>query len=506
MQNEAKTLKEIPLFSYMGKRGKIIILSLLVITLITLIVMTFNAYKDNERIVYLKDIVLVLLLVSALSFIQYYFFQNIIKPIKNLHNNLKKVNSFENRVTSTANTSSGEEIDILVERINEALSTFNETKTKLVGDKKELETALTLMKYERKKLQSVLDCLPEALIVTNLSGNILYINSYAESLFRISRKDNCGKNIVDVLEKYDGVVNFLKEKRNSEKREIKYDIFLSDNGLKNERVFKAVYETVRNDNNKALGKALILIDNTQQAMADQMRNDFVSSVSHELRTPLTSIKAKAEMILDDEVEDKDMRIEFLNSIIDEVDRLGDLINNLLNISKIEVGSTVIEKSQVKLKKLLEDAYLMIEPQAAKKGIKLYKDIPEKLSASVELDKRLIQMAINNIAGNAIKYTQRGGSIFIEGEENENNVVITIRDTGIGIAEEDLPHIFEKFYRSNRKEVRACTGHGLGLSVVKQIVYLHGGEIFVESKIGEGSSFKITLPKVRGESFIKRKKI
>lgn len=495
--------KKISFLSYFGKRGKIIILSLLIVSLITLITMTFNAYKDNERIIYLKDVILVLLLVTALAFIQFYFFQNIIKPIKSLYNNLTRINSPETGEISSQEGASAEEIDILVEKINSALSNFDETKSRLVCDKKELETALSLMKYERKKLQTVLDCLPEALIVTNASGNILYINNYAENLFHITRKESSGKDIVNILRDFKSVLEFVEQNKEAERRRIKHDVILSSNGIKSERVFKTVYEIVRNENGRLLGKALILIDNTQQAMADKLRSDFVSSVSHELRTPLTSIKAKSEMMLDGEVEDKDMRIEFLNSIIEEVDRLGDLISNLLNISKIEVGSAVIEKTQVKLKKVLEDAYLMIEPQAAKKGIKLFKNIPEKLSSSVELDKRMIQMAINNIAGNAIKYTENGGSIFIEGEENESNVVINIRDTGIGIAEEDVPHIFDKFYRSNRKEVRACTGHGLGLSVVKQIVYLHGGEITFESKIGEGSCFKITLPKIRGESLIQR---
>ena len=496
MEKKLSFISGFSFLSYFGKRTKYIILALIIISILTLAFMTFNAYKNNKRVEYLKDVILVLLLVSALGFVQYYFLKNMVKPMQNLHQNLEEFVKTDTTTRDTGNGKGGKEIDDLIEHINSTIVSFDDAKKRLIADKTELELSLNMIAYERKRLQSVLDCLPEALIMTGSSGEILLINNIAETVFKLSKKEALGKNLESLI-KDSNLKKFLKKNEFSENRILIQEMEVESNGDGTKKTFKVIYDLVKNENGKVLGNALIFADNSQQKMADQMRNDFVSSVSHELRTPLTAIKSKAEMLLDGEIKERDTQIEFYNGIIEEVDRLSSLIENLLNISKIELGSALTNKSSVRIKKLLEDSFTMIEPIAIKKGITLRKNIPDRLSASIELDKQMIQMAINNLVGNAIKYTPEGGTIHLEGEEKEKEVIIHVKDTGIGIPEEDQPHIFEKFYRTNQKEVREKPGNGLGLSVVKQIVMLHGGEIKLESKLGEGTHFILALPKERG---------
>ncbi|OGL43252.1 MAG: hypothetical protein A2149_06640 [Candidatus Schekmanbacteria bacterium RBG_16_38_11] len=498
MEKKLSRISKFSFLSYFGKNSKYIVLALIIISILTLIFMTFNAYKDNKKIVYLKDIILTLLLVSALGFVQYYFLRNMVKPMQNLHQNLEEFVKTDKDLSNKdkENERENREIGKLIENINSTIISFDHAKKELLEDKTELELSFKMISYERKRLQSVLDCLPEALVVTGPSGEILFANNVAETIFKFSKKDVLGKTLKGLIND-SNLKGFVEKNELAENRVLVQEMEIGNNGEGIRKSFKVIYDLVKSENEKVLGNALILIDNSHQKMAEQMRNDFVSSVSHELRTPLTSIKSKVEMLLDEEVNDKDTQIEFYNGIIEEVDRLSNLIENLLNISKIELGSASVNKSSVRIKKLLEDSFLMIEPLANKKGVTLHKDIPDRLSASVELDKQMIQMAINNLVGNAIKYTPKGGEIYLEGEEKEKEVIIHVKDTGIGIPEEDQPHVFEKFFRSNQKEVRENPGNGLGLSVVKQIVMLHGGEIKLESKVGQGTHFTLTLPKERG---------
>jgi len=501
MGTRLSLISKFAFLSYFGKKSKYIILALIIISILTFILITFKDYKDNTKNLYLKDIILLFLLVFSWGFVQYYFLQNRIDAMKNLYQNLQK---FEQKqegsdiggraLSNNAKDKKG--FDELIENINSSIISFSQMRKRLLEEKAELELALNLMRYEGKRLQLVLDCLPEGLVVTGSSGEVLLVNTAAEAIFKFSRKDVLGKILKDLIGD-SSLKEFLEKNKCAESRISAQQMEIGSNGEDTKKSFKVVYDLVKNDNGKVLGNALILLDNSQQKIADQLRNDFVSSVSHELRTPLASIKSKIEMILDEEVKDKDTQIEFYNGIIEEVDRLSNLIENLLNISKIELGGAVVNKSAVRIKKLLEDVFAMIEPQADKKGVTLYKNIPERLSACIEVDKQMIQMAISNLVGNAIKYTPKGGAIYLEGEEREKEVIIHIRDTGIGIPEEDQPHIFEKFFRSNQKEVRENQGSGLGLSVVQQIVMLHGGEIKLQSKLGEGTHFTLILPKERG---------
>jgi signal transduction histidine kinase len=198
------------------------------------------------------------------------------------------------------------------------------------------------------------------------------------------------------------------------------------------------------------------------------------------------------MLLDDEISDENTKVEFYNTLNLEADRLTRLIENLLNLSKIEIGSLMIEKDLVKSLDFFEDIVRSIQSQAVSKRINLETIFPDKLTSLV-VDKELFRVAVLNILGNAIKYTPAGGTVTFQVEEEQGQMRIEIRDTGYGISEEELPHIFGKFFRSADKDIKQQTGNGLGLALCQEIMHLHQGEISVTSKKGEGSQFSLHMP-------------
>jgi two-component system phosphate regulon sensor histidine kinase PhoR len=204
------------------------------------------------------------------------------------------------------------------------------------------------------------------------------------------------------------------------------------------------------------------------------------------------MKSYVEMLMDGEVSDENTRDEFFNTISGETERLARLIDNLLNISKIEMGSLMLRQDLLKSRQFFEDVVKSIESQAMSKGIGLETVIPDKLS-DLRVDKDLFRVAVLNILSNAIKYTPSGGKVFFRVEEDDDVMKIEIEDSGYGISKEELPRIFEKFYRSSNKDIRRQTGSGLGLALSKEILALHNGEIQVTSRLGEGTSFSLLMP-------------
>ena len=224
-----------------------------------------------------------------------------------------------------------------------------------------------------------------------------------------------------------------------------------------------------------------------------MKNDFVSSVSHELRTPLASIKAYIEMLIDGEATDDKTTGEFYEVIQNEANRLSRLIDNILNISRIESGLVKINKQPQSLMVILKEALEVISPQAAQKDITLKERLTPVFYQTLA-DKDMLYQAVLNLLSNAVKYTPEGGTISVETvvDEAKKIVITRISDTGVGIPPKDLPFVFDKFYRAEANN-RMAKGTGLGLSLVKQIIEgVHDGRIFVESHVGKGSCFGFEL--------------
>jgi two-component system phosphate regulon sensor histidine kinase PhoR len=235
---------------------------------------------------------------------------------------------------------------------------------------------------------------------------------------------------------------------------------------------------------------VILRDLTDLRRLELVRRDFVANVSHELRTPLTSVKAMAETLIDGALHDPEVAQHFLDTIIRESDRLVRLSADLLDLSRVE--SKPVTKEPNDLSKLANDVSRRFVAQADEAEIKLTLEVAPALIAPCDLDE--IAQVLVNLIDNAIKYTPRGGNVWVTAKDEPSDVVFSVRDTGIGILRQDIPRLFERFYRADKARSRASGGTGLGLSIVKHIVERHGGNVWVESEYNQGSTFAFSIPK------------
>ena len=237
---------------------------------------------------------------------------------------------------------------------------------------------------------------------------------------------------------------------------------------------------------------ILLEDVTQQRTAEASRHDFVSQATHELRTPLTNIRLYVETAQTDGELDKELRGECLNVISRESQRLERLVSEMLSVSEIEAGSMTIRQDDIRLDQLFKSLEQDYKQNAVKKSIDLRFDLPPKLPA-IQGDRDKLAIVVQNLLGNAIKYTPENGQVSVGVDLSATELNIEVRDSGIGISEEDQQHVFEKFYRANDPRLGDITGSGLGLALAYEIIRLHGGEMAVESVLNEGSTFRVTLP-------------
>lgn len=241
------------------------------------------------------------------------------------------------------------------------------------------------------------------------------------------------------------------------------------------------------------GAVLVFHDITELRRLEKVRQDFVANVSHELRTPVSTIRGYAETLLEGALEDKAHAREFLRIIYDDAGRLTKLINDLLDLSRIESGKMKLVLEECSLEAVVDKVLTGMDKEARKNSITLKKEIPARL-AKVRIDEAAIAQVLLNLVENAVKYNNAGGSVVISARETDRGIEVSVADTGIGIPSEDIPRIFERFYRVDKARSRDLGGTGLGLSIVKHIIHAHHGEIAVESKMGSGSIFRFTLSK------------
>jgi len=233
-------------------------------------------------------------------------------------------------------------------------------------------------------------------------------------------------------------------------------------------------------------------DITQQRLAEEMRNQFVFTATHELRTPLANIRAYAELLATQDEIPIDQQKDFYNIINAEATRLGRFINDLLNISQMEAGSINITRHETDVARLVEEIVAHVSPQATQKRQRLECHLPPKCP-KISVDKDKLSAALVNLIGNAIKYTPDEGHIRFRVEPDLDQIRFLVEDSGIGIAADELPQLFQKFFRSSDARVREITGSGLGLAFSQEVARLHGGKLSVTSELNKGSLFALTLP-------------
>jgi two-component system phosphate regulon sensor histidine kinase PhoR len=249
---------------------------------------------------------------------------------------------------------------------------------------------------------------------------------------------------------------------------------------------------VNDETGQRIGEVRVVHDVTKEREIDEMKNEFFSTISHELRTPLFSIQGFVRLILDDEVPDAETQREFLGIIGRQAEQLGQLVNNLLNISRLESGMLEMERKSVQLLDVLQQTVSKLQGMAQSKDIVLEANLPTDLPP-VTGDRGWLEQVATNLVGNAIKFTPEGGKVRISAQQSNDQVLVEVSDTGIGIPADALDRIFDKFYRVPHESGERSEGTGLGLHIAKQIVELHDGRILAESNVGEGSTFWFMLP-------------
>ncbi len=340
----------------------------------------------------------------------------------------------------------------------------------------------------------VLDSLPDGLAVTDAQGQITFAN---QALVAISGNGTDGHALDDKT-----METCLKLQSQAESdgplldpktqaRIVVAEIERSSNGT--QHVLRVARHPLRaGDGRASEGHVWLVRDISQQKLAEQARDQFLDMVSHELRTPLANLKAYAETLTVTDQLDVEQQKDFCNIINVEATRLARLVDDLLSISSMEVGSLSAAKEETDVERMLNEVVDKVSPQADQKRIVLSTTFPEKWP-KLHLDKDKMSAALVNLLGNAVKYTPNDGRVTLKVKVTENDFQIEVEDTGVGISADELPKVFDKFFRSANPLVQQESGSGLGLSFVQEAVRMHGGTLTAQSEPGTGSKFTVTLP-------------
>lgn len=332
---------------------------------------------------------------------------------------------------------------------------------------------------ERDTINTILKNMKESLVIVDENKNLLTVNDSAREIFN-SKRDILGENIINLI-RDENILNMADEALKGKSCEAITKI--------GDREYKCYVNPVFEDK-KVRGLLILFIDETEEIKATRLREEFSSNVSHELKTPLTSISGFSELLLNDLVEDKDKE-GFYKLIYDDSKRLLSLVEDIMKISGLEHAGD-FDKEEIDLKELIAEI------------IKGYKSLIEEKNIYVNLEgsgsvfenRTMIWELFSNLINNGIKYNKDSGRLDIKISEDSNTCKIIIKDTGIGIPQEDLARIFERFYRVDKSRSRKVGGTGLGLSIVKHVIQNIGGKIKISSELGEGTSFEILLKKLK----------
>jgi PAS domain S-box-containing protein len=332
---------------------------------------------------------------------------------------------------------------------------------------------------QRGKLETILTGTEDVIVVTDENGRVLLMNPAAAEAFDVEPAQTIGRPLLEVTGHE--LLNRLLSQQLAKKTSANLEVPLPDG-----RAFYAGLSPIPD-----VGWALIMRDITHTKELDKIKSDFVATITHDLRSPLTSIQSLLKLLPEVGGLNEEQQ-EFTARAMRTVEHMQDLIATLLDIARIEAGVDM-QTGPIHIDVVIDEAAQHLEGAALDKELSLEVILPEDLSAVDGNHTRLVQV-MTNLLDNAIKYTPRGGSIKVSAAEDEDQITVYVTDTGVGIPASAKPHIFDKFYRVQGPATREAEGVGLGLATVKSVVERHGGQVFVESRVGHGSSFYFTLPK------------
>ncbi len=350
---------------------------------------------------------------------------------------------------------------------------------------------------EKFMTQKILENISDGVVLTDSDERVSLVNPVAKTWFGMA-DHSVEDEALDKVLSHGTLVDFIKHYSvdfGNKRGHTEISLETSD-GWKS-RVIQAKAAQIANTDSNELGYVVtVLRDITREKEIDRLKTELVSMVAHELRSPLTCISGFSELLMDSSIT-RHQAEEYANIILKETNRLNDLINKFLDISKIEAGKSQLQKSPVDMKMLIQKVLDFNRQLAEKKEIKVKFVCPKEVP-SADFDRDMIEQAILNLFSNAVKYSPDNASVTIRLFEVGDNVCVEVKDTGYGISEKSLQHVFEKFYRvTDNEKVYETRGTGLGLPLVKQIVEAHSGSVQVNSMLNEGSTFMIKLPRMAG---------
>lgn len=347
---------------------------------------------------------------------------------------------------------------------------------------------------EKKRLKTIINCMANGVLVTNRNLEVVLHNPVVMILMEMSERLTNPFPINSLIND-ESLINTLKQIVNGETPE---NEFISQEITVGNNVLRAISApTLRPDRDlfwAVDGAVTVLEDITAFKQLDQMKTDFVNMVAHELRSPLVAIKQQNNVLLEGLCGPLgEKQHEFVSRGSNKIDALLELINDLLDVAKIEAGKYVQRRVPTDIGKIIEDTVDLMESRAKEKGIALSFSLKDL--KPVQADPKNIEEIFNNLISNAINYSPEGGQVTVSAQGLGEYMEIKVEDTGVGISPEELPKIFDKFYRVKHPKTRQVTGTGLGLAIVKGIVDAHQGKIDVESIVDKGTIFKILLPMI-----------
>ena len=356
------------------------------------------------------------------------------------------------------------------DEVGELAHAFNEMSARL----KELVETIS---EDRARLATILDNMADGVIMTDAEGNISLANQAAARLFDIKKPDN--RPLIEAVRDHE-VDELLKLcLKTAEMKSVQYESGTS------KRYLRVIAVPITGS-----GVLLLFQDLTSLRNLQTTRRELIGNISHEFRTPLAGIKAMVETLHGGAIDDKKAAGDFLNRIDSEVDRLTQLVAELTELSRIETGRAELKLEPVDLNSIVEEVATQLKPQVEREKLTAVRELAADLPP-VPADAARVRQVMLNLLHNAIKFTEPGGQITVSTRKEGDSVITAVADNGRGIASDDLPHVFERFYKGDK--ARSGEGTGLGLAIAKHIIEAHGGHIRVESEEGRGSTFSFSLP-------------
>ena len=350
---------------------------------------------------------------------------------------------------------------------------------------KQLKHNVSALQEEKENLSNILSSMADGVITFNRDGEILVTNPPAEDFLSYIQMDETDLDVPQstshVPEKLLSLFQEVKESETTKITEISvqgHDWVILINPLYDSRAVR--------------GAVAVLRDMTEERRLDKMRKDFIANVSHELRTPIAMMQGYSEAIIDDIAETPEEKKDMAQVIYDESLRMGRLVNELLDLARMEAGHLSLSKSEVEIGSFIERIVKKFKGLAKEKGINILTEM-DKPDAVLLFDPDRMEQVFTNLVDNALRHTPEGGEVRIIQRTGASGTVFDIRDTGVGISADELPFVFERFYKVDKARTRGRAGTGLGLAIVKNIVHGHGGKIEVTSKLGQGTTFTFFLP-------------